>query len=131
MTEPLGKGFIPEVTVVDRVVDLYGRRGIEGRRLDERLAVDNPLPERLGQRGGVLASPGRSLRVQVERALGGVPDPDGIPVRSAEHVRGEVAAPDFIFLEAGGHHYAFDKAMLLHSVSRLLGVSVILEREAH
>lgn len=37
------------------------------------------------------------------------------------------SAPDFVFLEAGGHCYAFDRAMFLHAVTKVLGISVILE----
>lgn len=37
------------------------------------------------------------------------------------------SAPDFVFLEAGGHCYAFDRGLFLHGVSKMLGISVILE----
>lgn len=37
------------------------------------------------------------------------------------------SAPDFVFLEAGGHCYAFDRGLFLHGVAKMLGISVILE----
>lgn len=36
---------------------------------------------------------------------------------------------DLVFLEAGGHAYAFDAGLFLHAMKRLLAISVILENE--
>lgn len=38
--------------------------------------------------------------------------------------------PDFVFIEAGGHCYAFDKAMFLHQVKRAFGIAFIVEEVA-
>lgn len=34
---------------------------------------------------------------------------------------------DLVFLEAGGHCFVFDKALVLHAVKKAFNVSVILE----
>lgn len=36
------------------------------------------------------------------------------------------SAPDFVFLEAGGHCYAFDRGLFLHGVKKLLGISLVI-----
>lgn len=35
-------------------------------------------------------------------------------------------APDFVFLEAGGHCYAFDRGLFLHGVKKLLSLSLVI-----
>ena len=35
--------------------------------------------------------------------------------------------PDLVFLEAGGHCFVFDKALVIHAMKKAFNISVILE----